>query len=135
MVLQQNKIDINEKHDAKIGSNLNIEICNRKFGLCFCHRLPDRSLTINGYTLPICARCTGIVMGSILSIIMIYFNITFSIMTCLILLIPLIVDGGTQYLNYRLSNNSLRLATGILFGIGYIPLLNSFIQVLISFLD
>lgn len=33
-------------------------------------------------------------------------------------MVPMIVDGATQYLNLRESNNWLRLSTGLLFGVG-----------------
>jgi hypothetical protein len=79
MINQKNKIHFTTKYDEKTGPKLVIEFGNRKVGLCFCHRLPDRSLSIKGYTLPLCARCTGIVIGSLFSITMFYFNVMFSI--------------------------------------------------------
>lgn len=121
MTIQFSKIKFGS--DRKIGPILHIKIRNKKFGLCFCHRLPERSLTIFGYTLPLCARCTGIVIGSILALILAYLNIILSIIFYLMLLIPLIIDGVTQSLNYRKSNNLLRLTTGIIFGVGYVALL------------
>lgn len=40
------------------------------------------------------------------------------VIVALALVIPLFVDGYTQQWKWRLSNNSLRLATGISFGLG-----------------
>ncbi len=33
-----------------------------------CHRIPEHSLLINGQALPLCARCTGTFLGSILAL-------------------------------------------------------------------
>jgi uncharacterized membrane protein len=35
-----------------------------------------------------------------------------------LLVVPLVVDGGTQTLGWRQSNNSLRLVTGMVAGVG-----------------
>lgn len=40
------------------------------------------------------------------------------ILIAFIITIPLIVDGLTQYLEYRESNNSLRFITGLSAGVG-----------------
>jgi len=47
---------------------------------------------------------------------------------CILLLIPLVVDGMTQLMKLRMSNNPLRLITGTLFGIGYVLLLVGFLD-------
>lgn len=41
---------------------------------------------------------------------------------CILLLLPLILDGMVQLLFYVMSNNRRRLITGALFGIGFIQL-------------
>ena len=40
----------------------------------------------------------------------------------ILLCIPLVIDGGSQYLKWRMSNQRLRLITGILCGIGIMVL-------------
>lgn len=35
----------------------------------FCHRISDRSFTINGRQFPLCARCTGMYLGALLSML------------------------------------------------------------------
>lgn len=70
--------------------------------------------------MPICSRCFGIVIGaiygSILNLFIIPTNTT--LLFSVLFIIPLIVDGSTQLLGYRKSNNDLRFMTGILNGAG-----------------
>ncbi len=126
MIIQLSRVNFETKRDRKIGPIVSLKFRNKKIGLCFCHRLPERSLTIFGYTMPLCARCTGIVIGSIMALILAYLNIIFSTIIYLMFLIPLIIDGVTQSLKYRTSNNLLRLTTGIIFGVGYVALIINF---------
>src|SRR3972149_1130153 len=44
-----------EPHDALLKADL--------IGFATCHRIPERSLHIDGHQLPLCARCTGIYIG------------------------------------------------------------------------
>jgi len=88
--------------------------------LFMCHSRPDRSFHFKGKQFPICARCTGVLLGWIIGIVYCSLSeIPKSYFTILIF-IPLIIDGGTQLLGKRESNNILRLITGILFGMGTI---------------
>jgi len=85
----------------------------------FCHSIPERCFVYNNRHFPICSRCTGILFGGMLSLI--FFNIvhlSISFQTGLILVIPMIIDGLLQYLNYFPSNNYRRFLTGLFFGIG-----------------
>lgn len=41
-------------------------------GAAVCHRLTERSFTINGRQLPLCARCTGMYLGAALSLILLW---------------------------------------------------------------
>ncbi len=50
--------------------------------------------------------------------VLIYFLKVLNWKIAIILCIPLVLDGGSQYLNWRISNQVLRLITGILCGIG-----------------
>ena len=84
------------------------------------HQRADRSIFIRGKKLPLCARCTGILLGYILGIIIAIitgckYNLYF-----LLLIIPMIIDGGIQQLYGINSNNWRRLFTGILGGIAII---------------
>lgn len=85
----------------------------------FCHSIPERCFVYKNRHLPICARCTGILFGGILSLITFnIFNLNFGFLIGFGLMLPMIMDGGLQYLNYIISDNNRRFVTGLLFGIG-----------------
>jgi len=96
-----------------------------KLSKLFCHRLPERSVLL-GIKLPLCTRCFGFFLGILVGLLTLLFSIIFktkirAIIFFLLMNSPLILDGITQYLNLRKSNNWLRLFTGILSGIS-VPL-------------
>ena len=97
-----------------------------------CHRKPERSFFIKGHQFPVCARCTGFYTGLIIFLIYdYYFNIDYSLnllILSIILLIPTSIDGFTQLLNFRQSNNTLRFLTGLIGGIGLIIFLKIVIK-------
>ena len=82
-----------------------------------CHCRPDRSFFYKGQQFPICARCTGELVGIILGIFVYFFNIPNIIV--FLLGVPLIIDGFIQLLTSYESNNIRRLWTGILFGMAF----------------
>jgi uncharacterized membrane protein len=86
-----------------------------------CHQLPERSFFIKDYQFPICARCTGVIVGYILALplgIMGYFKRNLSILCCIIMF----VDWLLQACNIKKSSNNRRLITGILGGYGILSL-------------
>lgn len=85
-----------------------------KFG---CHQMPERSFFIHGYQFPVCARCTGLVIGHIIALLT-WFSIYLSPVCSGIICFPLLIDGLTQYVGWRESNQILRIITGILCGVG-----------------
>lgn len=96
------------------------------FGRAICHQLEERSLTVSGEVLAVCARDTGIYIGIFSTFIYLQFfkrkqNITIPSIKVsfllLILLVPLIVDGLGSYIHLFESNNPRRLLTGIAFGL------------------
>lgn len=99
-----------------------------KFGrflrICFgCHARPDRSFFYKGKQFPICARCTGELVGMILAIpIAIIFGVP-EIPATILLMIPMLFDGFLQLLTSYESGNLRRLFTGILFGIAFVFML------------
>ncbi len=82
-----------------------------------CHRLPERSFHYKGKQFPICARCTGILIGYFLGFVYVFFFKKTHILFEIALIIPIAIDGGLQLLNYWKSNNLRRLITGIMAGI------------------
>lgn len=83
-----------------------------------CHQLPSRCFCIKGYTFPICARCTGVLAGQLTMLILLCFNLRFSLSMCLILLSFMGADWFIQYVGARESNNLRRFITGICGGLG-----------------
>ncbi len=90
-----------------------------------CHGDPDRCYKVKGRALPLCARCIAFYP---LFIIICFLSMPFFLlwkiealtMTIVFVLLvsPLVLDGGTQYLGWRMSNNPLRTLTGALAGLG-----------------
>lgn len=97
-----------------------------------CHRKPERSFFIKGHQFPVCARCTGFYTGLIIFIIYYSLNgIDYSfnmLILSAILIIPTAVDGFTQLLGFRQSNNTLRFTTGVIGGIGLIIFLKIILE-------
>ena len=90
--------------------------------LNICHRRPDRSFFYRGKQFPVCARCTGTLLGFALLPFFALKVFTLTLLWSLLLHLPTLADGGTQALGWRESNNWLRLATGTLLGIGQMGL-------------
>jgi uncharacterized membrane protein len=108
----------------------------------YCHQLPERSFRLNGRRMPVCARCTGIIIGNLIgeaacliaSGLNPYsrFHIQRSINYCLIMssfMIPLLLDGSIQFFTGYESNNPLRLVTGILYGIAISSIIDELVRV------
>lgn len=101
--------------------------CNKfgKFLRIFfgCHARPDRSFYFRGKQFPICARCTGELVGILMGIpTAICFGYP-SFWIAALMMLPLVIDGFTQRLTAYESTNIRRLFTGILFGIAFVFML------------
>lgn len=99
-----------------------------------CHQLSERSFFYKGFQFPLCARCTGIVIGEIFlaPLSLLFFETPYWVSIIFILIMA--IDGGLQYFNILQSNNIRRLITGILAGYGYTNLLIFFIKLIINLL-
>nr|WP_294999383.1 DUF2085 domain-containing protein [uncultured Methanobrevibacter sp.] len=89
-----------------------------------CHRIPERSFFIRGHQFPVCARCTGFYTGLIAYLILNFlykhpYDLNMLIIS-MVLMIPVAVDGVTQYFGPRESTNTLRFITGFIGGVGLI---------------
>lgn len=82
-----------------------------------CHCREDRSFYYKGEKFPICARCTGELVGIVISMFSCFF-FRLSILSSVFLLIPMIIDGIVQLKTSYESNNRRRFITGFLFGYG-----------------
>ena len=80
-----------------------------------CHCLPDRSFYWHGEPFPICARCTGELVGMVLGAIVCIFWRP-AVWIALILMVPMVTDGLIQLKTSYESTNPRRFATGLLFG-------------------
>lgn len=79
-----------------------------------CHQIAERSFFLGNYQFPLCARCTGILLGEIVGIVLAFF--TASYWQTVFLLLPMAIDGLTQLSGKRHSTNFLRFITGLLGG-------------------
>ena len=80
-----------------------------------CHCKEERSFHYNGKKFPICARCTGELVGIIFSLFSCFF-FRLSIKISIIIMLPMIIDGFVQLKTTYESNNFKRFVTGFLFG-------------------
>ena len=97
-----------------------------------CHQKPERSFHWKGKQFPICARCTGVLIGYIIGIILAIITKCTYYQWFTLAIVPMAVDGTIQLLTAYESNNIKRLITGIIGGIDivycFITFLNIFIQ-------
>lgn len=94
-----------------------------------CHRKPERSFFIRGHQFPVCSRCTGCYISIACYIIYTYyFYVNYNIILiilAILLTLPMIIDGTTQILTKRSSNNTVRFITGLMGGLGLSILIKS----------
>lgn len=83
-----------------------------------CHNRQDRSCKHTNKYLHICARCTGILLGILLTPLLMLFN--FNKLFLLLGIIPLLVDGLLQHYTKYESNNFKRIITGLVFAPSFI---------------
>jgi uncharacterized membrane protein len=103
-----------------------------------CHQLPERTLTVDGRLLPLCARCTGIYIGFIVGFIYQFVRMRKvselpSIGLCSLLAVSiciLVVDGIGEKTHIWYLSNDIRYLIGLLCGSSFsvilLPLFNSF---------
>lgn len=91
-------------------------------GSSLCHQLPERSFHWNGKQLPVCARCTGLRVGVLATPLFLFGLIYLNAIWSMLLILPMVLDGGTQAIFHRESNNWLRLVTGLMAAVGVVSL-------------
>lgn len=90
-------------------------ICMESGRLAGCHQRPDRSFFINGHQFPVCARCTGVLLGEVLALFL-YRILSLCILLLIAFCAPMLLDWLIQFLRIRESTNLRRLITGMLCG-------------------
>lgn len=107
-------------------------------GKYICHQKPERSFFIKGHQFPVCARCTGFYAGlAVYLIINHFYKHSYDLNMLLIsmaLMVPVAIDGVTQYFGPRESTNTLRFITGFIGGIGLIIFLKIIVRWVFSVL-
>lgn len=86
-----------------------------------CHQRPDRSLFIGGYQFPLCARCTGAMLGQCIGLFCFWVyipNVSVLLAFCAVMLL----DWLLQRVNIVESSNLRRVITGLLCGYAMVTL-------------
>ncbi len=87
---------------------------------CGCHCRPDRSFFYKGRQFPVCARCTGVLIGYPLGVLWLLLFERWHIAVCILACLPLIIDGIGQQKGKWESTNIRRLFTGLALGMATI---------------
>lgn len=83
-----------------------------------CHQKEERCFKIRNYVFPICARCTGILISFLVSLVCIKNKIETSFFVSILLLSVMFCDWILQYFNILMSTNKRRFLTGLIGGVG-----------------
>ena len=106
---------------AKLNNCKNFWISCMRFGRFFgCHQRPERSFFYKNMQFPVCARCTGVIIGQFLAIIFFLLQIRLNFLISILFCAIMFGDWLLQKLNILPSTNIRRLITGLLGGYGYI---------------
>jgi len=118
-------INISLQFKPEIGPCIILHNNKKEYILCICHHHPDRSIPFLGIERFFCARCLGIIFGIIIGVFLLIFGYQIPFILAFIMIIPLIMDGFSQFFGFRESNNHLRLITGLSYGVATINYLIS----------
>ena len=97
-----------------------------------CHQREDRSFKIKGWQFPICSRCTGILTGQIIGIIIYLFKVRIPFYLDFIFLALMFLDWFIQFKNIKESTNIRRFITGNLAGIAQTSIFLNIVLILIK---
>ena len=80
-----------------------------------CHQLAERSFFFKGYQFPVCARCSGVLLGNAVFIASAWlYYLPFSV--CVFFILVMLIDWLIQYFKWKNSTNPRRFITGLLCG-------------------
>ena len=102
---------------------------------CGCHQREDRSFKIKGWQFPICSRCTGILVGQLLGILIYIFQFRIPFYISCIFLLIMFLDWYIQYKKIRESTNIRRFITGTLAGIAQVAIFIELIFLIWKFIS
>lgn len=77
-----------------------------------CHQIPERSFFFKGYQFPVCGRCTGVIIGEIVTIILFFFRLIIPLYFSIFFMGIMGLDWFIQRINLIKSNNINRCITG-----------------------
>ena len=83
-----------------------------------CHQMESRSFAFKGYQFPLCARCTGVLLGEITGIASLLLGLRIPLPLMCGLIAVMGIDWFIQYLEICMSTNPRRFITGTLCGYG-----------------
>jgi uncharacterized membrane protein len=86
-----------------------------------CHQMPERSFFYKGYQFPVCARCTGVMVGTLLAVPL-FFKTGFHRIPVFLGLAAMWTDWVLQRAQVLESTNPRRLVTGVAGGFGVMSL-------------
>ena len=98
---------------------------------CGCHQREDRSFFIKGWQFPVCSRCTGILTGQIIGLIIYICKMIIPWYLDLIFLAIMFLDWFIQFKKIKESTNFRRFLTGNLAGIAQMSILIKIIYFII----
>ena len=90
---------------------------------CGCHQREDRSFFIGEWQFPVCSRCTGILTGQVIGIVLYIFSVRIPFYLDFIFFLIMFLDWFIQYKNIKESTNFRRLITGNLAGIAQVSII------------
>lgn len=94
---------------------------------CGCHQREDRSFQIKGWQFPICSRCTGILTGQVIGVMLYLLGNRIPLYIDFLFLLIMFLDWFIQFKNIKESTNLRRFITGNLAGIAQMSILIKFI--------
>lgn len=89
---------------------------------CGCHQREDRSFFIGKWQFPVCSRCTGVLTGQVLGIILYICSVRIPLYIDVLFLAIMFFDWLIQYKKIRESTNVRRFITGNLAGIAQVSI-------------
>ncbi len=97
-----------------------------QIGFSVCHQIPDRTLSFSSILMPVCARCSGIYIGFVISTLVLFLMYrkrqsliapVYAIIIFIVFISAAAIDGFLSYLQIYETNNLVRLITGYMAGI------------------